>query len=74
MVSETSCSQEDVVTGNKFKQVRTPSMDKKSDLSIAETRGFPYKAANYQGNLNAISTIPAFHSYFLLLLRKIPLS
>jgi len=74
MVGGTSCSQEDMVVPNKFKQVRTPSIDKKNDLSIAKPGGFVHEATNSQRDLNAIGTLAAFHSYSLFLIRKTPFS
>jgi len=72
MVSGTRHSQADVVARNEFGQVTTPSIGKKNDLSIARPWGFVYTATGSQGNPNAISTIPASHTYFLFLMRKTP--
>jgi hypothetical protein len=74
MVSGTGHSQADAATRNEFRQVRTPSVDKKNDLSFARPWGFVYTAINSQRAVNAIGTVPTFCAYSLYLVRKIPLS
>jgi len=66
VVGATRCCQEHMVTPDKSRQVGTPpEIDKKSDLSIANPRGFVCRATNSQRDLNASGTVLAFHTYFL---------
>ena len=74
MVNGTSCSQADVAARNEFRQVRTPSVDKKNDLSFARPWGFVYTAINPQRDINAIGTVGAFRAYSLFPTRKTSLS
>jgi hypothetical protein len=72
MVSGTRHSQADGAARNEFGQVRTPSIDKKNDLSFARPWGFVYTATGSHPDLNATGTIPAFRAYSLFLMRKTP--
>jgi hypothetical protein len=71
VVGGTRWSQEHMATPDKSRQAGTPpDIDKKSNLSIANPRGFVYRATNSQRDLNASGTLLAFHTYFLSSTRK----
>jgi hypothetical protein len=74
MVSGSRHSQADVMWRNESGQVRTPSIEKKNDLSFTRPWGFVYTAATSQRDLNAVGTAPTFYAYSSFLMRKSPLS
>jgi hypothetical protein len=74
MVSGSRHSQADLVGRDEFGQVRTPSIEKKNDLSFTRPWGFVYTAATSQRDLNAVGTVPTFYAYSSFLMRKSPLS
>ena len=73
VVSGSRHSQADLVGRNEFAQVRTPSIEKKNDLSFTRPWGFVYTAANSRRDLNAVGPAPTFYAYSSFLMRKSPL-